>query len=67
MPNQPATETELLRAAYAAFNARDIDVISSASRVFSCSDFPGTVFTMIWGIVFFGVAVIDGIVPDALH
>ena len=25
MPNQPATETELLRAAYAAFNARDID------------------------------------------
>jgi ketosteroid isomerase-like protein len=25
MPNQPAPETELLRAAYAAFNARDID------------------------------------------
>ena len=25
MPNQPASETELLRAAYAAFNARDID------------------------------------------
>ena len=25
MPKQPATETELLRAAYAAFNARDID------------------------------------------
>jgi ketosteroid isomerase-like protein len=25
MPNQPATETELLRAAYVAFNARDID------------------------------------------
>jgi hypothetical protein len=25
MPNQPATETELLRAAYSAFNARDID------------------------------------------
>jgi hypothetical protein len=25
VPNQPATETELLRAAYAAFNARDID------------------------------------------
>ena len=25
MPNQPAQETELLRAAYAAFNARDID------------------------------------------
>jgi hypothetical protein len=25
MPNQPASEIELLRAAYAAFNARDID------------------------------------------
>jgi ketosteroid isomerase-like protein len=25
MPNKPAPETELLRAAYAAFNARDID------------------------------------------
>jgi hypothetical protein len=25
MPNQPAPETELLRAAYGAFNARDID------------------------------------------
>jgi hypothetical protein len=25
MPNQPVPETELLRAAYAAFNARDID------------------------------------------
>jgi ketosteroid isomerase-like protein len=25
MPNQPATKTELLRAAYVAFNARDID------------------------------------------
>ena len=25
MPDQPATEIELLRAAYAAFNARDID------------------------------------------
>ena len=25
MPNQPAPEIELLRAAYAAFNARDID------------------------------------------
>ena len=25
MPNQPAPETELLRAAYAAFNARNID------------------------------------------
>src|SRR5215467_7548369 len=25
MPNQPEPETELLRAAYAAFNARDID------------------------------------------
>ena len=25
MPNQPATEIELLRAAYVAFNARDID------------------------------------------
>lgn len=25
MPDQPAPETELLRAAYAAFNARDID------------------------------------------
>jgi hypothetical protein len=25
MPNQPATEIELLRAAYAAFNTRDID------------------------------------------
>jgi hypothetical protein len=25
MPNQPAPETELLRAAYAGFNARDID------------------------------------------
>ncbi len=25
MQNQPATETEILRAAYAAFNARDID------------------------------------------
>jgi hypothetical protein len=25
MPNQPGPETELLRAAYAAFNARDID------------------------------------------
>jgi hypothetical protein len=25
MPDQPALETELLRAAYAAFNARDID------------------------------------------
>ena len=25
MPNQPASQTELLRAAYAAFNARDID------------------------------------------
>ena len=25
MPNQPGTETEMLRTAYAAFNARDID------------------------------------------
>jgi hypothetical protein len=27
MSNQPAPEIELLRAAYAAFNARDIDTI----------------------------------------
>ncbi|MBW4518756.1 MAG: nuclear transport factor 2 family protein [Scytolyngbya sp. HA4215-MV1] len=27
MPDQPAPEIELLRAAYAAFNARDIDVV----------------------------------------
>ncbi|MBE9031363.1 nuclear transport factor 2 family protein [filamentous cyanobacterium LEGE 11480] len=29
MPNQPATEIELLRAAYVSFNARDIDAVLS--------------------------------------
>lgn len=32
MPNQPSPETELLRAAYAAFNARDIDAALATMR-----------------------------------
>ena len=49
MPNQPATETELLRAAYAAFNARDIDAALAGAVL--ADEHVGHRFTLEHGLI----------------